>query len=186
MIQDILYFINNSSWVSLIVFFVLSLYFIGTVWIFIYKYIELMQSIGLERSSLDTLLKNDSRHLLSNLGSFIDRKDVSKEMLEVYQIALVRDATSGLSLQSIIASTAPFIGLFGTVVGILESFASFATVDKVSFSVIAPVISEALIATAAGFFVAIFAYTFHQILSRKIYTLDTYLKSQINIILLRK
>ena len=97
----------------------------------------------------------------------------------------IRDASSGLSWLSIIASTAPFIGLFGTVVGILESFAKFSTASKVSFATIAPAISEALIATAAGIFVAIFAYTFHQILTRKVYELNTYLKSQIDIILSR-
>jgi biopolymer transport protein ExbB/TolQ len=58
-----------------------------------------------------------------------------------------------------------------------------ATSSKVSFSVIAPAISEALIATAIGIFVAIFAYTFHQILSRKLYELNTYLKAQIEILL---
>ena len=75
--------------------------------------------------------------------------------------------------------------LFGTVVGILESFAKFSTASKVSFSVIAPVISEALVATAAGIFVAIFAYTFHQILTRKVYEFNTYIKSQIDIIIAR-
>jgi biopolymer transport protein ExbB/TolQ len=68
----------------------------------------------------------------------------------------------------------------------LESFAKFSTVSKVSFASIAPVISEALVATAAGIFVAIFAYTFHQILTRQIYELNTYLKSQIDIVLARK
>ncbi|HRM99888.1 MAG TPA: MotA/TolQ/ExbB proton channel family protein [Aliarcobacter cryaerophilus] len=46
----------------------------------------------------------------------------------------------------------------------------------------APAISEALVATAAGIFVAIFAYTFHQIISRKIYELNIYLKAQAEII----
>ena len=54
-----------------------------------------------------------------------------------------------------------------------------------SFSVIAPVISEALVATAAGIFVAIFAYTFHQILTRKVYEFNTYVKSQIDILIAR-
>ena len=98
----------------------------------------------------------------------------------------MREASSGLSWLSIVSSTAPFIGLFGTVVGILESFARFSTHNKVSFSVIAPTISEALIATAAGILVAIFAYTFHQIISRKVYEFNTYLKSQAQILLSRR
>lgn len=54
--------------------------------------------------------------------------------------------------------------------------------QKLRFSIIAPAISEALVATAAGIFVAIFAYTFHQIISRKIYELNIYLKAQSEII----
>lgn len=84
---------------------------------------------------------------------------------------------------AIIASTSPFVGLFGTVVGILEAFAKFANETKVSFTVIAPAISEALVATAAGILVAIFAYTFHQILSRKVYELNVFLKAQSEIII---
>ncbi len=53
------------------------------------------------------------------------------------------------------------------------------------FSIIAPAISEALVATAAGIFVAIFAYTFHQMLVRKIYELDTFLKAQSKILVSR-
>jgi biopolymer transport protein ExbB/TolQ len=123
---------------------------------------------------------------LSKIGHCIGQSPVSKEFLNVCEISLIREASSGISWLSIISSTAPFIGLFGTVVGILESFAKFSTVSKVSFSTIAPVISEALVATAAGIFVAIFAYTFHQIITRKIYELNTYFKSQIDIILAGK
>ncbi len=75
------------------------------------------------------------------------------------------------------------LDFFGTVVGILESFAKFSSHSKVGFSVIAPAISEALVATAAGIFVAIFAYTFHQILTRKVFELNTYLKAQSEILI---
>jgi len=50
-------------------------------------------------------------------------------------------------------------------------------------SVVAPAISEALIATAAGIAVAIFAYTFHLILKRKAYELSSLLTSQSEVIL---
>ena len=107
-------------------------------------------------------------------------------MLDVYETNIIKEASNGLSVLSIFASTSPFVGLFGTVVGILESFAKFSTLNKVGFSVIAPAISEALVATAAGIFVAIFAYAFHQILSRNIYVLNAVINSQIKIILSRK
>lgn len=54
-----------------------------------------------------------------------------------------------------IGATAPFIGLFGTVWGILNSFASIATLKSASLAVVAPGIAEALLATALGLFAAI-------------------------------
>jgi biopolymer transport protein TolQ len=53
------------------------------------------------------------------------------------------------------ADTAPFIGLFGTVWGIMYSFQAIALMKSVSIATVAPGIAEALIATAVGLFVAI-------------------------------
>lgn len=187
MIDSVLNYFQSNGAITMGVLAFLSLYFVLTVWIYVYKLLELNSNISQERSSLESLIEEDSIiNPLSTVGQFIGNSPINKEFLDVCEISLIRDASTGLSWQSIIASTAPFIGLFGTVVGILESFAKFATTSKVSFSVIAPVISEALVATAAGIFVAIFAYTFHQLLTRKVYLLNTYIKSQINIILSRK
>jgi hypothetical protein len=186
MIDLILNYIQASNILTLGVLLLLSIYFILIVWVFIYKILTLNSSINTEKNNLDSLLLGESK--ITNLNiipTTMHTNTITKELLEVSEISLVREASSGLSILSIVSSTAPFIGLFGTVVGILESFAAFANTSKVSFSVIAPVISEALIATAAGIFVAIFAYTFHQLISRKVYTLNTYLKSQINIIISR-
>ena len=186
MIDLILNYLHSSNILTLGVLILLSIYFILIVWIYFYKTLTLNSSINTEKNNLDSLLLGESK--ISNLNiipKMVMTNTITKELLEVSEISLVREASSGLSILSIVSSTAPFIGLFGTVVGILESFAAFANSSKVSFSVIAPVISEALIATAAGIFVAIFAYTFHQLISRKVYTLNTYLKSQINIIISR-
>ena len=54
-----------------------------------------------------------------------------------------------------VGSTSPYIGLFGTVWGIMNSFRNLATVEQASLSIVAPGISEALIATAMGLFAAI-------------------------------
>ena len=187
MIDLTLNYIQSSNILTLGVLMILSIYFILIIWVYLYKMLSLNSSISTEKNNLDSLLLGESK--ISNLtiiGKQLQANNtITKELLEVSEISLVREASSGLSLLSIVSSTAPFIGLFGTVVGILESFSAFASKSKVSFSVIAPVISEALIATAAGIFVAIFAYTFHQLISRKVYTLHTYLKSQINIIISR-
>ena len=187
MIDTALNYFQTNGMITVGVLLFLSIYLILTIWIFIYKWLELNSSISQEINSLDSLTARESKiNPLSSIGQYIGDSPVSKELLDVCEISLIREASSGLSWQSIISSTAPFIGLFGTVVGILESFAKFASSSKVSFSVIAPAISEALVATAAGIFVAIFAYTFHQILTRKIYILNTYIKSQINVILIRR
>lgn len=60
-----------------------------------------------------------------------------------------------LSFLATCANTAPFIGLFGTVWGIMHSFHSIGLAGKASLATVAPGISEALIATAIGLFVAI-------------------------------
>jgi biopolymer transport protein TolQ len=61
----------------------------------------------------------------------------------------------GMSFLATIGSTSPFIGLFGTVWGIMDTFRALGTVTSASLSVVAPGISASLIATAAGLAVAI-------------------------------
>ncbi len=68
-----------------------------------------------------------------------------------------------MSFLATCANTAPFIGLFGTVWGILHSFGAIGMMKSASLATVAPGISEALIATAVGLFVAIpasMAYNF--------------------------
>jgi biopolymer transport protein ExbB/TolQ len=60
-----------------------------------------------------------------------------------------------------VASSAPFIGLFGTVVGIIKAFHSMASLGSGGFAVVAGGISEALVATALGLGVAIIALIFY-------------------------
>jgi biopolymer transport protein ExbB/TolQ len=60
-----------------------------------------------------------------------------------------------------VASSAPFIGLFGTVIGIIKAFHSMAVMGSGGFAVVAGGISEALVATALGLGVAIIALIFY-------------------------
>jgi biopolymer transport protein TolQ len=60
-----------------------------------------------------------------------------------------------LNLLATISSAAPFVGLFGTVLGIIDSFQNIGTSGLTSLAAVAPGISEALIATAAGLLAAI-------------------------------
>jgi len=121
-----------------------------------------------------------SSTVLSNsyIDPFIKRStSFSKEILDLCQYAATKDATKGLSGLSIVASTSPFIGLFGTVVSILDTFKDIGQASS-SMNLIAGGVSDALIATAAGIFVAIFAYTFHQLLKRKAYELSGLIRMQ--------
>ncbi len=61
----------------------------------------------------------------------------------------------GLSFLATTGSAAPFVGLFGTVVGIMNAFAEIGESGSASFAVVAPGIAEALFATAVGLFAAI-------------------------------
>ncbi len=186
MVDSILDYFSSSGAIAILVLVVLSFYFILTFAIFIYRFKSLNELVENEKKSLELLASGaTSSRVSSKLNKCIGSSTISKELLNACEISLIREASTGVSWLSIISSTAPFIGLFGTVVGILESFAKFSTQSKVSFSVIAPAISEALIATAAGIFVAIFAYTFHQIITRKIYELNTYLKAQAEVLLIK-
>ena len=67
-----------------------------------------------------------------------------------------------------IASAGPFVGLFGTVWGIMSSFRSIAASKNTSLAVVAPGIAEALFATAIGLFAAIPALIFYNILQGKV------------------
>jgi len=60
-----------------------------------------------------------------------------------------------ISILATIGSTSPYIGLFGTVWGIMTSFQALGSVQQATISMVAPGISEALIATALGLFAAI-------------------------------
>jgi biopolymer transport protein TolQ len=67
----------------------------------------------------------------------------------------VRRLEKGMSTLATIASVSPFIGLFGTVWGVMDAFSGLGDVGAASLRAVAPGISEALITTAAGLFAAI-------------------------------
>lgn len=76
----------------------------------------------------------------------------------ILRVGLSRDQSSleqGLGALASIGSVAPYVGLFGTVWGIMNAFIGLAEVDQVTLATVAPGIAEALIATAIGLFAAI-------------------------------
>jgi biopolymer transport protein ExbB len=82
-----------------------------------------------------------------------------------------------------VASSAPFIGLLGTVVGIIKSFESMAIVGTGGFTVVAAGISEALVATALGLGVAIIAVIFYNYFQTRIGNLNGLFRIQVTKIL---
>nr|WP_321266042.1 MotA/TolQ/ExbB proton channel family protein [uncultured Sulfurimonas sp.] len=165
----------------------MSVYFIVLNWVFFYRYFTINSWLERENSSLESLLLGATTvSNISFLNNFIKTSsNVSKEILDLGMLAATKEATKGLSLLSIFASTTPFIGLFGTVVSILDTFTHIGQ-SSGSMSIISSGVSDALIATAAGIFVAIFAYTYHQILKRKTFELIGFLQMQSDAILARK
>ncbi len=90
-----------------------------------------------------------------------DKADADRVMQNVsraMRVALSREEErleTHLPFLATVGSTSPYVGLFGTVWGIMNSFRGLATVNQASLSVVAPGISEALVATAIGLFAAI-------------------------------
>lgn len=80
-----------------------------------------------------------------------------KAAAERHRLELNQSLRGNLWILGTIGSSAPFIGLFGTVVGILESFQDIATTGSGGFTIVAAGISKALIATAVGIVVAVVA-----------------------------
>jgi len=83
----------------------------------------------------------------------------------------------GLSSLATIAASTPFIGLFGTVWGIMHSFQSIASSKNTSLAVVAPGIAEALLATGLGLAAAIPALIFYNLLNARIQKIESSLDS---------
>ena len=179
------YFLESSA-ITIFVLLLLSIYFIGTFWVFLSRLNIINTRISSESQSLKSLYTGQSKSVAKNslIFTYLSRvNEPNRAILEAASSDAIRASTKGLTWLSIIASTSPFIGLFGTVIGILETFSKLGSQSSASLSVVAPAISEALVATAAGIAVAVFAYTFHLILKRKAYELSSLLASQSEVIL---
>lgn len=172
-------FYLKSNSVTLAVLTLLALYFIAINWTFFYRFMSLNSWIGKETDSLESLLMGANEVTSSSyLNHFIkNSKTLSDSLFDLGLYAGTKEATKGLSILSVVASTAPFIGLFGTVVSILDTFNNIGSASG-TMAVIAAGVSDALVATAAGIFVAIFAYTYHQVLKRRAYELSGLLRMQ--------
>jgi len=169
--------------INLIVLGWLLIYLFFVFFIFFYKYFSLTSWIKREEEAFNLLLMNTQNFpMISSLKNCIDKAEkINKYSFDACIEAAKKKANSYLIFLSIVASTSPFIGLFGTVIGILKAFANMKSVTTINM--IAPSIADALIATAIGIVVAIPAYSFHQILANKVEYLISTLKMQKDIYL---
>jgi len=128
---------------------------------------------ALREGKLDEAIKIADRYKKSHLAKVVVAglqefrahqlsTEIPGEIVEASSRALIRaeaivhaEMERGVSSLATIGSTAPFVGLFGTVVGIINAFKGISTEKSTGLGAVAGGISEALVATAVGLFVAI-------------------------------
>jgi biopolymer transport protein ExbB/biopolymer transport protein TolQ len=128
---------------------------------------------ALREGKLDEAIKIADRHKKSHLAKVVvaglqefrahqesadipgDEIEASKRALDRSEAIVHAELKRGISSLATIGSTAPFVGLFGTVVGIINAFKGIATEKSAGLGAVAAGISEALVATAVGLFVAV-------------------------------
>jgi len=104
----------------------------------------------------------------------LQKDDLAARFIRISKVSLMRQEDlleSRISFLSTVASASPYIGLFGTVWGIMNSFRGLAQTSQATLSVVAPGISEALIATALGLFAAIPALIAYNFFVKRINTI---------------
>jgi biopolymer transport protein ExbB len=113
-----------------------------------------------------SLLSKESYKTLTEISDQFDEKRFEE----------IQNLKENVWILGTIGSSAPFIGLFGTVVGIIKSFHSMSVMGTGGFSVVAGGISEALVATALGLVVAIVAVIAYNYFQVKLATINSVLK----------
>ena len=98
------------------------------------------------RDAMQSLLKRKSKTDVTNRMTTMLETGIEKQISKI---------SNGFTFLATVGSTAPFIGLFGTVWGIMNSFQSIAISRNTSLAIVAPGIAEALFATALGLLAAI-------------------------------
>jgi len=145
---------------------------------------------ALREGKIDEAIKVAERNKKSHLAKVVtaglqefrahgDSADIPGEQIEASKRALERaeaivhaELKRGVSGLATIGSTAPFVGLFGTVVGIINAFKGISTEKSTGLGAVAGGISEALVTTAIGLFVAIPAVWMFNYFTNKIEAFD--------------
>jgi biopolymer transport protein ExbB len=95
-------------------------------------------------------------------------KERAAWLLDRVEVTAHRRINRGMGVVASIGATAPFVGLFGTVWGIMNSFIGISNAHTTNLAIVAPGIAEALLATALGLFAAIPAVVIYNVLARSI------------------
>jgi biopolymer transport protein ExbB len=183
----------QADWVVKAVMIGLLLASIATWTVLVAKTRELRSLVKRQRRTLEVIADADSlksvheqldekqhnteltyiaaRELNLSAGALADGEGVKERIassLERLEAAAGRKITKGTSILATIGSTAPFVGLFGTVWGIMNSFIGIAETQTTNLAVVAPGIAEALLATAIGLVAAIPAVVIYNHFARQI------------------
>ncbi len=124
-----------------------------------------------EAKSLTTQLINEAQNELELSAGAEDNEGIKERTgfrLERRVAAVGRHMGRGNGYLATIGAISPFVGLFGTVWGIMNSFIGIAQTQTTNLAVVAPGIAEALLATAIGLFAAIPAVVIYNIFARMI------------------
>ncbi|MBF0380919.1 MAG: MotA/TolQ/ExbB proton channel family protein [Magnetococcales bacterium] len=187
---------GSSDWIVRGVFVVLIFASLLSWWVMLYKMWqlsslhrrekELNHTLATKKENINSLYKETksnipSIHLLYIADSWLqsknraDRKAIEANMAQALQEQRIK-LENGLTYLATIGSSAPFIGLFGTVWGIMHALQGLGGEATLSMDMIAGPVSEALVATAVGLFAAIPAVMSYNMLVRRLRRLTSTLE----------
>ena len=181
----------QADWIVKLVMIGLLIASLATWTVFIAKVLELRKATSVERDVHDRVIVLRSlgeAGAISAIGQSplvreaFEELDLSSDALsdaegikervvsrfERHEAAQARRMTRGINILATIGATAPFVGLFGTVWGIMNSFIGIAEKQTTNLAVVAPGIAEALLATALGLVAAIPSVVIYNHFSRQI------------------
>jgi biopolymer transport protein TolQ len=111
-----------------------------------------------KRFGLEAIFENGFREFARARKAELDTPSIIDSAHRAMKVSMAREIESlesNLTFLATVGSVSPYVGLFGTVWGIMESFRALAGVQQATLAMVAPGISEALIATAMGLLAAI-------------------------------
>jgi len=189
---------GHPDWVARGVMILLALMSIGTWYIFFMKYWEQTRVIGQARQverrfwssnnlneGIDKLAKNSVFRTVAESGvrassggtGLVNMNDWIAMSLNRQLEEINARLQGGIAFLASVGSTAPFVGLFGTVWGILNALISIGVAGQASIDKVAGPVGEALIMTAIGLFVAVPAVLLYNLLVRRNKVINEKLRS---------